>query len=83
MHYVYLIRSTSSPDKTYIGYSEDLKQRVTDHNAGKSTHTAKYIPWELVSYHAFLNKKTAQEFEHYLKTGSGQAFAKKRFWENK
>ena len=80
MHYVYLIRSVSFPDKTYIGFSEDLKQRLTDHNAGKSIHTSKYAPWELVSYHAFADKRTAQEFEHYLKTGSGQAFAKKRFW---
>ena len=80
MYYVYLIRSISFPDKTYTGYSEDLKQRMVDHNAGKSTHTSKYVPWELVSYHAFADKRTAQEFEHYLKTGSGQAFAKKRFW---
>jgi hypothetical protein len=31
MYYVYLLRSTSSPDKTYIGYSEDLKQHLADH----------------------------------------------------
>ena len=80
MYYVYLIRSIAFPDKTYIGFSEDLKQRIADHNAGKSTHTAKYVPWKLVSYHAFAYKRTAQEFEHCLKTGSGQAFAKKRFW---
>ena len=80
MFYVYLLRSISFPDKTYIGFSEDLKQRLSDHNAGKSLHTAKFMPWELVSYHSFLDKRKAQEFEHYLKTGSGQAFAKKRFW---
>ena len=80
MHYVYLIRSLSSPEKTYIGFSHDLKQRIAEHNAGKSPYTSKYMHWELVSYHAFASKKTAQEFEHYLKTGSGQAFARKRFW---
>jgi putative endonuclease len=42
-----LIRSIASPDKTYIGFSEDLKQRIADHNAGKSTHTLKYAPWGL------------------------------------
>ncbi len=81
MYYVYLIRSISFPEQTYIGYSEDLKQRIADHNAGKSAHTSKYVPWELVSYHAFANKPTAQAFEHYLKSGSGQAFAKKRLWQ--
>ena len=80
MYYAYLIRSISSPDQTYIGFTEDLKQRLANHNASKSNHTSKYTPWELVSYHAFADKRKAQEFEHYLKTGSGQAFAKKRFW---
>ncbi len=80
MFYVYLLRSSAFPEQTYIGFTEDLKQRLSDHNAGKSLHTAKFLPWELVSYHAFVDKRTAQEFEHYLKTGSGQAFAKKRFW---
>jgi len=78
MYYVYLLRSINFPEQTYRGYTEDLKTRLKDHNAGKSTHTAKYAPWELVSYHAFANQQKAREFEHYLKTGSGKAFANKR-----
>jgi predicted GIY-YIG superfamily endonuclease len=50
------------------------------HNGGASRHTAKYRPWVLVSYHAFADERRAREFEYYLKTGSGQAFAKKRLW---
>jgi predicted GIY-YIG superfamily endonuclease len=50
------------------------------HNSGNSKHTAKYRPWKLINYHAFADKRKAQEFEHYLKTGSGQAFANRRFW---
>lgn len=80
MHYVYLIRSIVSPQKTYIGLTADLRKRISTHNAGGSKHTAKYLPWELVSYHAFADELRAREFEHYLKTGSGQAFARKRFW---
>ncbi len=80
MYYVYLLRSINFPEQTYRGYTEDLKTRLKDHNAGKSKHTAKYAPWELVSYHAFADKRKAQEFEHYLKTGSGKAFANKRLW---
>jgi hypothetical protein len=38
------------------------------------------MPWELNSYHAFVDESKAREFEYYLKTGSGQAFAKKRLW---
>ena len=82
MFYVYLLQSESDPAQRYIGYTADLKQRVIDHNTGKSRHTAKYKPWKLISYHAFADKSKAQEFEHYLKTGSGQAFANRRFWQD-
>lgn len=80
MYYVYLIKSLSHPDQKYIGITEDLKKRHADHNNGFSNHTAKYVPWELVTYHAFKDKYKAYEFEKYLKTGSGKAFASKRFW---
>lgn len=80
MYYVYLIQSQASPNQRYIGYTTDLKARMDAHNSGQSKHTAKYKPWTLVSYHAFTDKRKAQEFEHHLKTGSGQAFANKRFW---
>ncbi len=81
MYYVYLIQSHSDPDRRYVGFTTDLKQRIKTHNAGGSIHTAKHRPWTLVSYHAFSDKRAAQEFEYYLKTGSGRAFANKHFWQ--
>jgi putative endonuclease len=80
MFYVYLIQSIVFPEQRYIGFTADLKKRLTVHNAGGSVHTSKYKPWRLVSYHAFFDQRRAREFEHYLKSGSGKAFAKKRFW---
>jgi predicted GIY-YIG superfamily endonuclease len=76
--YVYFIRSTAFPDESYIGATADLRQRVAAHNAGKSAHTAKFLPWQLVWYSAFLDKYKALEFEKYLKSHSGRAFANKR-----
>jgi predicted GIY-YIG superfamily endonuclease len=76
--YVYIIRSVTAPEQDYTGATADLKQRVADHNAGKSTHTAKFMPWELVWYSAFPDKYKALEFEKYLKSHSGRAFARKR-----
>lgn len=78
MWYVYIIRSINFPHQEYTGATADLKRRLTEHNAGKSTHTAKYAPWELVWYCAFLDKQRALAFEKYLKSHSGRAFAKKR-----
>jgi predicted GIY-YIG superfamily endonuclease len=78
MFYVYLLRSEAFPNKVYTGFTEDLRQRLKDHNAGKSTHTAKLRPWILESYLAFSDRSQALDFERYLKTASGIAFANKR-----
>ena len=78
--YVYLICSGAFPQQRYVGFTKDLKKRLAAHNAGGSVHTSKYKPWKLVSYHAFAERRRAQEFEHCLKTGSGKAFANKRLW---
>jgi len=77
MHFVYIIQSIAHPDQYYSGLTEDVEKRLRDHNCGKSKHTAKFKPWELVSYHFFRNENTAVAFEKYLKTGSGRALAKK------
>src|SRR5207253_10653002 len=78
MWYVYIIRSINFPDQEYIGATSDLKRRLPEHNAGKSAHTAKFKPWQLIWYCAFPDKYKALAFEKYLKSHSGRAFAKKR-----
>jgi len=78
MKYVYLLESINYPGETYIGLANDLRKRLTAHNAGQSLHTKKYKPWRLVSYFAYSDENTAIAFERYLKSSSGRAFAKKR-----
>jgi len=80
MKYVYLIRSIKFPSETYVGLTSNLQQRLAAHNAGRSPHTSKYTPWELVAYLGFAKHESAAAFEKYLKTGSGRAFAGKRLW---
>ncbi len=80
MHYVYLLQSEAVVGQRYIGATFDLKQRLAEHNAGKSPHTSKYNPWKSVTYIAFSDERKAETFERYLKSGSGHAFAKKRLW---
>lgn len=78
MWYTYIIRSINSPNQEYTGATSDLKQRIADHNRGNSAHTAKFVPWEIKFYASFPDKNKALEFEKYLKSHSGRAFAKKR-----
>jgi putative endonuclease len=80
MFYVYLLQSEAHDDQRYVGFTTELKQRLRKHNEGASIHTAKFRPWRLVTYLAFESERKAREFEFYLKSGSGKAFANKRFW---
>jgi putative endonuclease len=79
MFYSYILQSTSEPSELYRGHTADLKQRLSDHNAGKCPHTAKFLPWKVKFYAAFETIELAQRFEVYLKSGSGHAFAKRHF----
>ena len=76
--FVYILHSLRKSDRYYVGYTTDLEQRFEDHNSGKSAHTKSWIPWEIVTYVAFTSKDKAQQFEKYLKSGSGHAFFRKR-----
>jgi putative endonuclease len=64
----------------YIGCTQDLKKRLSNHNSGSTFHTEKYRPWQLIMYLAFNNREKAIEIEKYLKSHSGRAFAKKRLY---
>ncbi len=80
MLYVYLLESERHPGQRYVGLTSDLRQRLADHNAAKSIHTARFMPWRIQTYVAFSNRRKAAAFERYLKSGSGHAFANKRLW---
>lgn len=80
MKHVYLLQSIAHPEQHYTGLTADVDKRLAAHNAGQSSHTAKYRPWQLVLSLAFHDKNKAIAFEAYLKTGSGRAFAAKHFW---
>ena len=72
------MESLADPERYYVGVTADLRVRLKTHNAGKVKHTSKHLPWRLKTYIAFSDERQAVEFERYLKTASGRAFAKKR-----
>ncbi len=76
-HYAYILLSSKS-HKFYFGSTNDLRTRLKLHNNGKVQSTKPHAPWVLVWYGAFSTEKEARDFERYLKTGSGKAFAYKR-----
>ncbi|MCX6743628.1 MAG: GIY-YIG nuclease family protein [Candidatus Parcubacteria bacterium] len=78
MFFVYILQSIKFPKKLYTGFSEDIDNRLIDHNKGNSEYTDTFKPWEIIFYCAFENKEKALSFERYLKSSSGIAFRNKR-----
>jgi len=77
MFYVYIL--LCADNKTYVGCTNDLKNRLERHKKGQVEATKNRLPIKLISYFAFVRKETAFNFEKYLKSGSGRAFIKKHF----
>jgi predicted GIY-YIG superfamily endonuclease len=76
--YVYILQSELETKHFYVGRTEDLRARLAKHNAGEVPHASKFRPWQIKTAIAFSDEQRAIEFESYLKTASGRAFAKKR-----
>lgn len=70
-YYVYILHNPLRKF-IYIGYSENLKQRVISHNKGENKSTKSYIPLELIHYEAYKNIKDAKRRESYLKSNRGR-----------
>jgi len=79
MRYVYILQSLADTEHFYTGITDDLKARLSTHNSGAVTYTAKHRPWRIKSYIAFTDQERAFAFEKYLKAASGWAFAKSVF----
>jgi len=65
----------------YVGSTNDLKRRFSSHPLGQVLSTKGNLPVKLKSYVAVESEALARELERYFKSGSGKAFANKRFWE--
>ena len=77
--YVSILVSEANGTIHYTGMTQNLRERVCDHNRGACRHTAKSRPWRLETAIAFTCESKAREFERYLKSGSGREFARRHF----
>ena len=77
--YVYILKSEVDESKHYVGFTENLEERLKKHNEGGCVHTRKFKPWKIEIAIAFKDKEKALSFEKYLKSHSGRAFSRKHF----
>ena len=76
MYFVYILKSLKVL-RYYIGSSENVARRLSDHNSGKVKSTKAYQPWEVVYLEKFNIKSDALKREKQIKSyKSGNAFKK-------
>ena len=75
MYTVYVLRSLVN-GRMYIGYSEDLEERLNSHNSGKVRSTKAYKPYSVAYKEEYENKTEARKRELFLKSGKGREFIK-------
>lgn len=76
MWHVYILKCIDN--SYYTGCTGNIQKRLKRHNKGNVSYTSTRLPIELISYFSFNAKHKAYDFEKYLKSGSGRAFANKR-----
>lgn len=70
---MYILKSKDD-GQIYIGSTNDLKRRLTEHNAGQVPSTKGRTPFELRYYEAFFREMDARNREASLKN-NGRALA--------
>ena len=68
IYYVYLIKTlTGYLNKSYVGYTNNLKKRLDKHNSNSGAKSTKGYKWEIVYKKKFYSKNKALSFEYTLK----------------
>lgn len=83
-YYVYILKSINH-NFIYVGYTENLKVRLKQHNNKEELSTKAYTPFDLIHYEAYRNIKDAKRRELYLKTTKGKTtlrFMLKEYFQN-
>ncbi len=73
--WVYAIKSLTD-GRIYVGMSQDVDQRLIQHNDGKTRSTKGYRPWKLIYREELASRIEARVKEKYLKSGVGKEFLK-------
>ena len=66
-YYVYMLKLISKKSITYVGYTKDIKKRISLHNSGKGAKFTRGRKWKLIYKEKFLSKNKAISREYYIK----------------
>jgi putative endonuclease len=66
MFFVYILKSKKD-NNLYIGYTNDLRRRIEEHNLGLNQSTRLRKPFKLIYYESYFSKSDAKKREDNLK----------------
>ena len=67
-YFVYMLISISrNKKKTYVGYTNNLVERLKKHNSNKGAKSTKGYKWKVIFKKKFLTKSKAMRYEYKLK----------------
>ena len=66
-YYVYMLISKGNKPVSYIGYTNNLKNRIKLHNSGKGAKFTRGRKWKLIYKEKFRSKNKAISREYYIK----------------
>ena len=62
-----MLKLISKKSITYVGYTKDLKKRISLHNSGKGAKFTRGRRWKLIYKEKYLSKTKAISREYYIK----------------
>ncbi|HXT11160.1 MAG TPA: GIY-YIG nuclease family protein [Candidatus Angelobacter sp.] len=74
MYYAYILQSVNAPKETYRGHTKDLKQRLSEHNAGRSRSDIDFETRE-TQCHRAIHKLIAQRISVHVRNQLGNGLA--------
>jgi len=62
-----MLKLISKKSITYVGYTKDIKKRISLHNSGKGAKFTRGRKWKLIYKEKFTSKNKAISREYYIK----------------
>ena len=66
-YYVYMLKSINKKSVTYVGYTNNLLNRIKLHNSGKGAKFTRGRKWKLIYKEKCNTKNQAISREYYIK----------------
>ena len=71
MYFVYILYSQRK-NKTYVGQTHDIENRLKEHNSGKVKSTKPYMPFKMIYNEKHETRQEALLREKFFKSSSGR-----------